>query len=257
MKQRTLIIIAIIAAAFFGAVSANLVSAQQSHPQPASEFDRAAIEQIVRDTIRDDPSIIVDALNEFSENHAKNLVRKFLPDLLSDESGFIAGKGADGAKVAVIEFFDYHCGFCKRSADFVQDLIEKEKGVKIALRELPILREESEIASRYALAARRQGKYQAFHFALLREQGVIDEKRLAEVAAKVGLDVERLKKDQSDPAITAIINKDRQAAREMAIDGTPTFIIASVDGEYIEVVPGYKPDMVKAAIAEARKSAGR
>lgn len=253
LKQRAFIISAIIGAAFFGALSANLVAAQQSKPLPPSDLDRAAIEQIVRDTIREDPAIIVEALNLYSENHAKNTIRKFLPDLLSEETGFIGGKGADDAKVAVIEFFDYHCGFCKRSADFVQTLINDEPGVKIALREFPILREESEVASRYALASRLQGKYQPFHFALLKEQGVISEKRILEIAKSVGLDVEKLKKDQASPDIAAIINNDRQAAREMAIDGTPTFIIASLDGEFVELVPGYRPEDVKSAIAQAKK----
>jgi protein-disulfide isomerase len=39
----------------------------------------------------------------------------------------------------------------------------------------------------------------------------------------------------------------------MGIDGTPTFIVASLDGSFIDVIPGYRPDDVKAAIAEAKK----
>lgn len=69
MKQRTLVIASIAGAAFFGAIVANLVSAQQSKPQPPANMDRAAIEQIVRDTIRENPAIIVEALNLYSENH--------------------------------------------------------------------------------------------------------------------------------------------------------------------------------------------
>lgn len=253
LSHRIGVIAALTGAAFFGAIAANVVSAQQSKPDLASVPDRAAIEQIVRDTIREDPSIIVEALNLYSENHLKDSVRARLPELLSEESGFVAGKNIGGAKVAVIEFFDYHCGFCKRSAGFVQEMIKGDPGVKIAFRELPILREESEVASRFALASRAQGKYQDFHFAMLGESGVLTEKRILEIASDLGMDVNKLKADSQDKAFSDIIDSDRAAAREMGIDGTPTFIVASLDGEFIEVIPGYRPDAVTDAIAQAKK----
>jgi len=253
VKQRAFIIAAIAGAAFFGAVVAGMVAAQQSKPQTPSNLDRAAIEQIVRDTIRDDPSIIVDALNYYSENHVKDTVRKYLPELLSNESGFVSVKNPGAAKVAVIEFFDYHCGFCKRSSEFVQDLIKNEPTIKMSFREFPILREESEVASRYALAAREQGKYLDLHFAMLAESGVITEPRIKEIAKKIGLDVNKLEADRKNPEFTDIIENDRRAAHEMGIDGTPTFVVASLDGEFVSIIPGFRPDEVKAAIAEAKK----
>ena len=253
MKQRALIIASIAGAAFFGAIFANLLVAQQSKPQPPANMDRAAIEQIVRDTIRDDPGLIVEALNRYSENHVKETVRKYLPELLSEESGYVTGKNVAGAKVAVIEFFDYHCGFCKRSAGFVQDLIKNDASVKVAFREFPILRKESDVASRYALASRAQGKYTDFHFAMLNETGVITEERIREIAKKVGLDVNRLAADHNNPAFTDTINRDREMAQELGIDGTPSFIIASLDGEFFQIVSGFRPDDVKAAIADAKK----
>jgi len=254
VKQRVLIIGAVTVAAFFGAIVAGLVSAQQSKPAIPSDLDRAAIEQIVRDTIREDPSIIVEALNLYSENHVRDAARSHLPQLLSEESGFIAGKNTAAAKVAVIEFFDYHCGFCKQSAGFIRDLIKSDAGVKVSFREYPILREESEIASRYALAARAQGKYQELHFAMLNETGVITEARIKELAGKLGIDVKRLEEDRNDPAFDRIFDEDRRAARDIGIDGTPTFIVATLDGSFVEVIPGNRPDEVKAAIAAAKKA---
>lgn len=248
-----LIIAAIAGSAFFGAIAANLVSAQQSKPAVPSDLDRMAIEQIVRDTIRENPAIVVEALNLYSENHVRDTARNYLPELLSEETGYVAGKNVAAAKVAVIEFFDYHCGFCKRSASFVQELAKSDAAVKVAFREFPIMREESEVASRYALAARAQGKYADLHFAMLNASGVVTEERIHEIAKKLGLDVARLEADHKNPDFTSIIEGDRQAAREMGIDGTPTFIVASLDGDFIEVIPGFRPDDVKAAIAEAKK----
>ncbi|MEK7265310.1 MAG: DsbA family protein [Pseudomonadota bacterium] len=253
MKHRALIIASIAGAAFFGAIVANMVAAQQSRPLAPSSVDRAAIEQIVRDTIRDDPSIIVAALNDYSANHVKDTVRKYLPELLSSESGYVSVKNPASAKVAVIEFFDYHCGFCKRSSSFVQELIKNDPSVKFSFREFPILREESDVASRYALAARAQGKYLEMHFAMLGETGVVTEARIKEIAKKIGLDVNKLVADHNNPEFTRYIESDRRAAQEMNIDGTPTFIVASLDGDFVDIIPGFRPDDVKAAIAEAKK----
>lgn len=253
MKQRLIFAAALVGASFFGALVVNLVSAQQSKPELPANLDRETIAQIVRDTIREDPSIIVEALNLYSENHVKDTVKKNLPEFLSSESGYVAGKNPAAAKVAVIEFFDYHCGFCKRGASFVQDLTKNDASVKVAFREFPILREESDVASRYALAARNQGKYLDLHFAMLAESGVITEKRIQELAGKLGLDVKQLEKDSKNPDYSTIIANDRQAAQELGIDGTPTFIIASLDGDFVDVIPGYRPDDVKAAIAAAKK----
>lgn len=253
MKQRSAMIAAMAGAALFGAVAVNMVSAQQSKRTLPSDLDREAIAQIVRDTIREDPSIIVEALNLYSENHVKDTVRKYLPEFLSEESGYVAGKNPAAAKVAVIEFFDYHCGFCKRGASFVQELTKSDPAVKVAFREFPIMREESDVASRYALAARNQGKYAELHFAMLAESGVVTEKRIHEIAGKIGLDVKKLEQDSKNPDYSTIIAEDRQAAQELGIDGTPTFIIASLDGDFVELIPGYRPEDVKAAIAAAKK----
>ncbi len=253
MKQRLLIVAALAGSAFFGAIAANLVAAQQSKPQIPGDLDRAAIEQIVRDTIREDPAIIVEALNLYSANHVKDAARKHLSQLLSPDGGYVGGKNVAGAKVAVIELFDYHCGFCKRSAGFVQDLLKNDGAVKVSLREYPILREESETASRYALAARAQGKYADLHFAMLKENNVLTEKRIKEIAGGIGIDVKRLEADAKNKGFDAIFDNDRRAAQEMGIDGTPTFIVASLDGGFVEVIPGFRPDEVKAAIAEAKK----
>lgn len=253
MNKRIILIGALLGAAFFGAIVSNLVVAQQSKPQPPTGVDRAAIEQIVRDTIREEPGIIVEALNLYSENHLKDGIRARLPELLSEQTAHIAGKNAATANVAVIEFFDYHCGFCKRSADFVRELSNSNPNIKVVFRELPILREESEIASRYALAAREQGKYLELHFAMLAESGVITEARIKEIAAGLGMDVKKLEADQKNPNIAEILDSDRRAAREMGIDGTPTFVIASLDGDFIEVIGGFRPDEVKKAISEAAK----
>lgn len=252
MKSKLLIGAALAGAALFGAIAVNIVSAQQS--KPASSGDRKAIEAIVREVIRDNPEIVVDALNAYAEREASEAAAAALPALLKEDTGFVAGKNPAAAKVAVIELFDYHCGYCKRASGLVRDLASNDPAVKVILRDLPILRKESDLAARYALAAREQGKYLDYHFALLAQSGVLTEERLIEVANSVGLDAARLKKDSASATLNAAIESNVEAAQRMRLDGTPSFIVTSLDGDFMRVIPGLDEEAVREAVAEAKKA---
>jgi protein-disulfide isomerase len=252
MKTKLLIGASLAGAAVLGAIAVSMVSAQQSKPAAAS--DRKAIEAIVRDFIRDNPEIIVEALNAYSEQQEAEAAAASLPALLKEETAFIAGKNPAAAKVAVIELFDYHCGFCKRATPLVQDLATKDPAVKIIIRDLPLLRKESDMAARYALAAREQGKYLDYHFALLAQSGVLTEEKLVSVAKGVGLDTVKLKKDAAAAKLDLAIESNFQAAERMRLDGTPSFIVTSLDGDFMRVIPGLDEDAVRLAIAEAKKA---
>ena len=72
--------------------------------------------------------------------------------------------GPDDAEITVVEFFDYRCGYCKRSLDFVSGLPAKHDGkVRVVFKEYPILSPQSRQAALAALAAKKQGKYFEMH----------------------------------------------------------------------------------------------
>jgi len=137
----------------------------------------------------------------------------------------------------------------------MQELASEDPTVRVVFREFPILREESELASRYALAARSQNKYQEFHFALLGSGGVLNEKRLKEIAKKTGLDVSQLENAvKSDNGIRDSIRDNQNVARDLQLDGTPSFIITSLESDFLEVIPGFSPEGVRQAIKDAKAS---
>jgi protein-disulfide isomerase len=130
--------------------------------------------------------------------------------------------------VTVVEFFDNECPFCKKLSPTLEQLISKDPGVRVVLKEYPILGPGSETSARYALAAIRQGKYAEFHSALMADQTPehqLAEPRIVEIAAAAGLDVARLKKDAIEPEISGRIESNRSLARKLTITGTPGLII--------------------------------
>ena len=87
-------------------------------------------------------------------------------------------------------------------------------------------------AAHAALAAQRQGKYEAFHRAMMATRGNTTDATVFQVARSVGLDVERLQRDMAAPDIGKAIASNIRLADTLEINGTPAFVI----GE--RMVPG-------------------
>jgi len=227
-----------------------------------SDLEEDEIGKIVRAYLMDNPEVIIEAVNEYqsrlqtaAEEQAKDLAAANLDRLLDPKTSFIAGKNISKSKVAVIELYDYHCGFCKRAAGMLNDMAKSDTSLQVIFRELPILREESDYAAEMSLAAREQGKFQKFHMAMMQSSGVLTKERVQDLARKQGLDVEKMEQAISIGEIGFAISENHDIARQMATDGTPTFVVASLNGEYVEVVTGFRPEELQEKIAAAKKAA--
>ncbi len=147
--------------------------------------------------------------------HAAGLLQDRQTQVLGDPQG----------DVTIVEFFDYACPFCKAAEPRLEALLKQDKGVRLIVKEFPVLSPQSAVASRAALAAARQGKYASYHQALLLHHGDLNEGVIYDVAHDVGLNTMRLKRDMADPAIAAEIQRNLKLARDINVAGTPTFII--------------------------------
>jgi protein-disulfide isomerase len=215
---------------------------------PQAEFDRR-----VRAYLLGNPEIIGEALQNLEvrqqaaeQSEVKEVVKRRSDEIFRDPAS-PAGGNPEG-DVNLVEFFDYNCPYCRQ---VVPDMIKAEANdpkLRLVYKEFPILGPNSRFAAKAALAAHRQGKYVAFHQALMQAKGIVDEARVLSTAAAVGLDAERLKADMEDPAIQAAIDRNLALARALRIDGTPGFVI----GEQI-VRGAVDLDTMERFIREARE----
>ena len=127
--------------------------------------------------------------------------------------------------VTIVAFFDYTCPYCKAAEPRLMQLVDKDKRVKLVMKEFPILTKASLIASRAALASVKQSKYRAFHLALMRRDGVLDEAGIFESARAVGLDVGRLRRDMAAPDVNEEIIANFNLARGIRVFQTPAYIV--------------------------------
>ncbi len=196
---------------------------------PSSERDmkRADVEQIIQDYLKENPEIVRDALIELDKKQNRASIAAVSDALFKDPRDISIGP--KDAKVTVVEFFDYNCGFCKSSSDWVKGVMDKyPNDVRIVFKELPILdgrTKTSKNAAKAALAAGRQGKYATMHFSLMAERSLTAE-RVLQIAEKAGLDIKKLKEDMKDPTLDRQLEDGLLLANRIpSLTGTPFFVI--------------------------------
>ena len=221
-----------------------------------SSEQQTEIQELIRQYIIEHPAVIIDSLRkleeqeerESAERARKNLIG-MRNQLVKDPSSPVGGN--PNGDVTIVEFFDYRCGYCKRVGPTILKILKTNPDVRYVFKELPILGPNSVTAARAALAAWRidPAKYQEFHFKLMGSRGQLTELKVMDVADKSGLDIRALKVAMQAPDIQKTMEKNRQLANELKINGTPAFIVGD------ELVPGAVDfTSLQRLIKKARKS---
>ena len=225
-------------------------------PAIAAEFSaeqRQAIEAIIRDYLLKNPDLMIEVLEAAKDKiagdaqaqRAKTLAER-RQEIFEDPNAPVAGNPK--GDVTLVEFFDYRCPYCKQVTPSIDALIAEDKQLRVVYKELPVLGPDSVMAARAALAAHKQGKYEALHRALMQMKGQINETAIFSTAKSAGIDVERLKRDMTAPEIDRMLQANQQLATAIDIRGTPGFVIGD------EVVPGaVSIDALRQLIASARE----
>jgi protein-disulfide isomerase len=211
-----------------------------------------ALDQAIEQYIRSHPEVIEQAMQSLEakrQRGEKLRIRQAIAthqeELLRDPASPVSGNL--NGDVTVIEFFDYRCEYCKRVASAVTQLQKDEPGVRVVYKDFPILGEVSVFGARAALAAREQGKHQAFHEAMLASENELTQEEVFAIAQRVGLDVKKLESDLQAPEWQAAIDRNHALAKLLGISGTPGFVVGS------EVYPGaLELPGLKALVKQAR-----
>jgi protein-disulfide isomerase len=196
-------------------------------------LSRSDVEAIVKEYLLQNPEIVRDAFAELerrsivAETEARRAaLATHRSTLLRSARDAVLGN-AEG-DITLVEFFDYNCGYCRKSAADKRELLAKDTKLRIVLKEFPVLGPGSTEAARVSIAARMQGdarKFQDFHFRLLATRGQADQARALAVAKEVGLDVERIRKDMLVNEAGQIIDESTELANALGINGTPTYVV--------------------------------
>lgn len=220
-----------------------------------SEAERTAFRQEVRAYLLDNPEVLMEAiaiLEQRQEQAAavqdEQLVKANAKDIFEDGHSWVGGNPE--GDITLVEFSDYRCTYCRKAHPEVEELLKSDGNIRFILKEFPILGEQSELSSRFAIATKQVAGDEAYkkaHDALITLRGNATVQSLEKLAERLDLDADAILARMTSPEVDEVIQKNRALAQRLGITGTPTFVLES------SMLRGYVPlDGMRQLVKQAR-----
>jgi len=221
-----------------------------------SDPERSALREEIRAYLLDNPEVIMEAVAvlEQRQNAQKaqsdaQMIAANAEALFEDDHSWEGGNPE--GDLTLVEFMDYRCGYCRKAAPEVSQLIRSDGDIRIIVKEFPILGDQSVLASRFAIAVLQlegDAAYEAAHDKLIAFKGEIGPESLSRIAGDLGLDPQPVLERMDSDAVTEVIAQNHQLANRMQITGTPTFVLED------QMLRGYVPlDKMRQIVARVRQ----
>ena len=139
--------------------------------------------------------------------------------------------GPKDAKITIVEFYDFNCGYCKRLAPDLMKVIKANKDVKFVFKPVTFL--GSMPIAKAAMAANEQGKFIEVYEAFMTHNGPVDEAAITEILTKAGVDVAKAKKDMDSDKVKNALSAIAELSQKVEVRGVPTLII---NGEPLQAI---------------------
>ena len=167
-------------------------------------------------------------------------------------------RGSPQATIAIIEYSDFQCPYCKRGFETIEEL-KKKYGTKMmfVFKHLPLPFHPMALpaAKRFeALALHSSKKAYAFHDEVFKNQEGISggEAFLDGIVKKVGGNVEQVKKDMESPKVKAHLDADGAEAKKFNISGTPGFVVMGISLKGAYPAPSFE-NIIEKRLADNKK----
>jgi protein-disulfide isomerase len=206
--------------------------------------NKAEVEQTIRSYLLEHPEVLQEASQRLQQRELGKAVQANRAAFETPFAG--AWAGAANGDVTLVEFFDYACGYCRKSNVDVDRLLREDPKLRVVWREWPVLGEDSERAAVASLAAAQQGSYRKF-FDTLFAAGRPTGDALAKAQQAAGVSPATVAQLQASPAARNELSKNYQLAQSIGATGTPTFVVGD---EVLQGAVGY--DALKEAVEKAR-----
>ena len=152
--------------------------------------------------------------------------------------------------VIMVEYFDYNCPWCKRSAQALPDLLKAEPELTYVLVNFAVLSPQSVAATRAALAYLQlygPERYLPLHRARCDSRGTVDGTRALAAAVRLGGDPKRMTEIADSEKTTQWMKDAFSTGNDLGLVATPSFLIGTE-----AYIGGMSLEQKREAIARAR-----
>lgn len=214
------------------------------------------IRQVVKDYLIKNPEVMLEVQDALNDKQEKKIAESQTSTLQSKKDEIFnspndAVLGNPKGSVTLVEFFDYNCGYCKKSYPDLENLIKSDPKLRVVIKDFPILGPDSVKAHIVARAVMKimPEKYAEFHKELLTIPGRSNEEKAIKIAVKLGVDEQKLRSTMQDESLQQAFVDNGQLAYALGINGTPSYIL----GNNV-LVGAVGENIFKAKIAELEKN---
>jgi protein-disulfide isomerase len=158
----------------------------------------------------------------------------------------VAVRGAEGAKVTLLEFADFQCPYCQQIQPALSKIEAEFQGkVTFAYKDYPLpMHADAEKAAEASHCAGAQGKYWDYHDMLFTGRQ-LDPPALKTYARDLKLDTKAFETCLDSGQMAGVVGTQNTEAQALGLQGTPTFF---VNGRYVSGNVTY--ERLKNVIAE-------
>jgi protein-disulfide isomerase len=257
MYQKLAIVVGVVIALSAGIFALTTLTTNGPAVAAGGSLDKKEVEGIIYDYLMENPEVILEAvqrLQDRDEEKEESRVAKYVAnnlDKIEGPEGSYVGGNPNG-DVTIVEFFDYHCTYCKQSLAGLMNAVEDDGNIRLVLREMPVLGEASVEAAKAAIAMLDNEKYLDFHLKMMKAKGRLDRTRIEDMAVSVGIDLGDLNEGLKNKKVERVIADNIEMAHNLGITGTPAFVING------QVAIGLRSgDELRAMISDARAKGKR
>lgn len=184
----------------------------------------------VEAAVKSNPKMIVEAWQAYEEEQqaakirARDEAMARYADEINNEEG-VPFVGPKDAKITLVEFFDFSCGFCKRLAPNIEKIISDNTDVKVVFKPVSFVSRVSSYQAKAGIAAHKQGKFLEFYKAIMASQNASSEAAIDDIAASVNLDMDQYKKDLQSEETTKALDRVETLRANIEVNGVPALFL--------------------------------
>lgn len=154
----------------------------------------------------------------------KTLKDSEIKDIYNTETALTIEGGEDSA-LKIVVFYDYNCPYCMIEEATLHEALENRSDVRVILRPVPFMGDESFAMAKLAMAAARLGVFAEFHDAIFNAQGKMTQERALALIEDRGLPVASIVNLSNDAIIRAAVEDNHNLALKVGAHYVPSFVI--------------------------------